>query len=180
MWILEEKLLSWKALLSYSQCSIHTASGSYLPMAYSPEVVPSNGCPPRAMSHVAPHTAIPWNTQGFLATFLSLCKMSPSYCESAAKSLWLQRYWKLRREKLLLVFWYPEHWSMRMGILRASKKYRGSSTAPSVVSTSSLNCKTHYRLVEQYQRLFEGLICLPRCPSYQLSLKWTEVIFVLI
>lgn len=74
-WILEQKLLGWKALLSSSQASVHTANGSSLPTAYSPEVVPSSWCPTRAMCHVAQHTAIPCSKQGFPAAFLFLCKI---------------------------------------------------------------------------------------------------------
>lgn len=70
-WTQEKKLFSWKALLSDSQSGVYMATGSSLPTAYSPEVVPSSWCPTRSVSHVALHTETPCNKQGFL---------QPSYC----------------------------------------------------------------------------------------------------
>ena len=126
LWILEKKLLGLKALLSPSQCSTHTASGSRLPTACSPKVLPSSWCPPRAMSHVAPHTEIPRNTQGFPATFQSLYKTSPSYCESAAKSLWLQSFWKLgKQRKIALIFLVPWTLSKVNGYYVSIKEVQG-------------------------------------------------------
>lgn len=119
-WVLEQKLLGWKALLSSSQSSVHTANGISLPIPHSPEVVPSSWYPTRAVCHVAQHTEIPCSKQGFPAAFLFLCKIPPSYWESAVKCLWLQSYWELKKQrKIALSSWYPELWAMLMWVMWA-------------------------------------------------------------
>lgn len=118
-WILEQELLGWKALLSYSQSGVHTANGSSLPTAYSPGVVPNSWCPTRAKCHVVEHTEIPCSKQGFPAAFLFLRKISP-YWESAAKCLWLKSYGELKKQrKTALCSSYPELWAMLMGVMWA-------------------------------------------------------------
>jgi hypothetical protein len=82
-WILEQKLLGWKALLSHSQSRIHVANGSLFPHSRALRRFQAAGALPKSCVTWLSILRFPAASYSFLV----LCKIPFSYWECTAKYL---------------------------------------------------------------------------------------------